>query len=712
MVYQGENDTRFSVFVVGLTSLITQVILIRMFLAVFGGNELIIGVVLSNWMFLTALGAYTGRYFDRNNNIKRLFFFAHLLTGILPIATGFLIFYLRNIIFPPGKIVDLLEIFTGSMLLLLPYCFTSGVLFTLFSSYLSKQFSSNKINNVYALDLIGSIVGGLLFNFIFIFIFTPFFSLKLLLVLNFLAAILFSFRVFEMIFIKIIGLTAIAVTGIIMILNINEKAWEEMYPNQNILTHTNTPYGNIVITESSGQYNFYQNGMLLFSNNNTIANEENVHYAMLQHPDPENVLLVSGGLSGILNEILKYNVKTIDYLEIDPALVKLTGNYLQNSRRNKKVNIINQDARQYLKKINKEYDIVLINLPDPITIQLNRYFTLEFFEELKTKLSKNAIVSIGLNSSVNYLSSEAKQTHIALYSSLKLIFENVIIIPGMKNYFLASDGLLSSDIGKLAKLKNVTNKYVNSYYLDDELINERKQKIESIVKQDVIINYDYFPVTFLFQLNLWMNKTNFNLVFAILLLLIIFTAIVPRLNIVNFGLFSTGFSAISIEILLIIAFQIIYGYVFFMLGIFITVFMIGLLFGSVYLHRRVIISMKNYSLIQYILGIFAVLTPIILIGLKSNQLMSFLVHAIFILLILIAGSLTGLQFSMGAVLRKAGIAKSASGAYGSDLLGAAVGALLLTTLLIPYFGIIKVCLIIGILNFLTGLLILFKSANR
>ena len=497
MVYKGENDTRFSVFVVGFTSLITQVILIRMFLAVFGGNELIVGIVLSSWMFITALGAYTGKYLDRFKNKKRLFFFAHLLTGLLPIATGFLIFYLRNIIFPQGKIIDILDIFTGAMLLLLPYCFTSGVLFTLFSSYLSKQFSSNKINNVYALDVIGSIVGGLLFNFIFIFIFTPFFSLKLLLVINFLTAIIYSFKALEMIYIKIFGLTAIAITGIVLILNINEKAWQDLYPDQNIKVHTNTPYGNIVITESSGQYNFYQNGMFLYSNNNIISDEENVHYAMLQHPEPENVLLISGGLTGTLNEILKYNVKTIDYLEIDPALAKLSGNYFKNFRRNKKVNIINQDARQYLKKINKEYDIVLINLPDPVTIQLNRYYTLEFFEELKSKLSRNAVVSISLSSSVNYLSDEAKQTHIALYNSLKLIFENVTIIPGMKNYFLASDGVLSSNIGELAKSKNVSNNYVNSFYLDDVLINERKLKIESMIKQDVIINYDFFPVTFL-----------------------------------------------------------------------------------------------------------------------------------------------------------------------------------------------------------------------
>jgi len=47
--------------------------------------------------------------------------------------------------------------------------------------------------------------------------------------------------------------------------------------------------------------------MLLFSTGNEISNEENVHYAMVQHPNPENILLISGGFSGTIAEIMKYN---------------------------------------------------------------------------------------------------------------------------------------------------------------------------------------------------------------------------------------------------------------------------------------------------------------------------------------------------------------------------------------------------------------------
>jgi len=38
-----------------------QIILLREFMFVFGGNELIIGVILANWMVLTGIGAFAGK---------------------------------------------------------------------------------------------------------------------------------------------------------------------------------------------------------------------------------------------------------------------------------------------------------------------------------------------------------------------------------------------------------------------------------------------------------------------------------------------------------------------------------------------------------------------------------------------------------------------------------------------------------------------------
>jgi predicted membrane-bound spermidine synthase len=64
------------------------------------------------------------------------------------------------------------------------------------------------------------------------------------------------------------------------------------HPGQHLIFHKNTPYGKLDVTMNAGQLNYFENGLLLFSSNNQIVNEESVHFAMIQHPRPKNILLV------------------------------------------------------------------------------------------------------------------------------------------------------------------------------------------------------------------------------------------------------------------------------------------------------------------------------------------------------------------------------------------------------------------------------------
>jgi predicted membrane-bound spermidine synthase len=184
------------------------------------------------------------------------------------------------------------------------------------------------------------------------------------------------------------------------------------------------------------------------------------------------------------------------------------------------------------------------------------------------------------------------------------------------------------------------------------------------------------------------------------------------MNFINYGIFVTGFSATAVEVILIIAFQVIYGYTYQMMGVIITFFMAGLLVGSVFLIKKINISIQSFSLIQYFIGIYAILIALVLYLLRSVAVSSFVVQLSFITLIIIIGILTGLQFSLASRLRTLPILRIAASTYASDLLGAAIGAILVAAFLIPYFGIIKVSLLVAILNFITGLFILLKFKNR
>ena len=704
-----DKRLRLSVITLGITSIVTQIILLREFLSVFYGNELVIGIILANWMLITGFGAFLGKNINKVKNQPRLIIILQILLGIIPFITVFSIYYLRNIIFTVGSMIGIIQILYTSFLFLLPFCLISGFSFTLLTYFISSKYSINFISKIYSLEALGSIIGGLIFNVFLIFYFKTFSSLLLLMIINFIAAFLLSLK-YKIRFTKyLIIVLSIFFIAISFHFNLDYLTKAKLFINQKLIFQKDTPYGNLAITSQGDQKNFYENNVLLFSTNDMVTNEETAHYAMIQHKNPKSILLISGGISGIMKEILKYDVKNIDYVEINKWITKIGKKY-DSSLKNKKVHIINEDARLYIKNTTKKYDVVIINLPEPTTAQINRFYTTEFFTELKKRLNKNAVISISLMSTLNYMSDEARQINSVLYKTLQQSFKNIIIIPGGKNYFIASDKKLSLNIADLIEKKGINNEYVNQYYIDDNLLKQRSDYILKNLNKNAKINKDFTPIAYYNQLLYWLSyfKSNFKIFAVIILVLLIF--VVANLNIINLGLFSAGFAGSSIEIILLISFQIIYGYVFQMTGIIITIFMIGLAIGSFYTHKFLHkATILNYSKILFIIGLYSLLLPIVLLMLKSEMLIPIFTHITFGILTLIISILVGIEFSLASKIQTGNTAVVTAKIYSADLLGAAIGALIVTTYMIPLLGIVKVSIIIGLFNLLVGIIILIKK---
>ncbi|MFH1319181.1 MAG: fused MFS/spermidine synthase [Bacteroidota bacterium] len=704
---QIDNRLKLSVLALGITALITQIILLREFLSVFYGNELVIGIILANWMLLTGIGSYFGKYSDRIANKTTSIIILQVLIAILPIITVFLLSSLRNIVFPVGGMISFIQILYSSFILLLPFCLISGFLFTLFCNLISEKYKANLISKVYSLEAIGSITGGLLFNFVLIYFLKTFQSLIVLMIINLTVSFILSLKLKVLRPRYIILLLSFIFLFLTLYFNLDNISKNLLFKNQELIYQKDTPYGNLIITKSGEQENFYENNVLLFSTNNVIANEEDVHYAMLQHSNPENVLLISGGISGTTQEILKYNVNKIDYVEINPWLIDIGKNYT-SALENKKINVINEDARLFIKNTSELYDIVLINLPEPGTAQINRFYTMEFFRELKKKLNKDAVISLRLMSTENYMSEEAGQIHSVIFNTLKTAFNNILIVPGEKNYFLASDKELKINVVQMIEKRGIENEYVQ-YYLDDQLLGDRSNYILSNLDVNADINKDFIPVSYHQQLLYWLSYFKFNYWFLTAVLLIVVLFIILRLNPVNLGLLTGGFAASSIEVLLLISFQIIYGYVYQMMGIIITLFMAGIAVGALYRHKILrIISVNNFIKIQFGIGLYSILLPFILLGLKTVSIDPVIIHLAFFLLTFFFALLIGMEFSLASKLQSGKISSIAAGIYSVDLLGSAIGALVVTAYLIPVLGIVQVGIIIGLLNFASGVVCFIK----
>ncbi len=695
-----QKSLKIAAISLGATSFITQVVFIREFLALFSGNELIIGVFFFNWLVLTGFGSYIGK------NTGKMYFpvkslkFILILLAVLPVLTLFLMIYLKNRIFLPGTETGLTQIVFYSFFLLIPFNLFSGFLFSLLSFLYSKTTSSSKkAHLIYAYEAIGSLAGGLLFNFLLIYVLDSFRTLLILLPLNvFTATLFFSGKAKKI----RTNLLAAFVFISLFYFPLEKIVKEFLLINQKIVYLKNSPYGNVILTENSGQINFYENGNFLFStdtlgggNGNIAENEESVHFAMLQSKNPQNILLVSGGISGQLNELLKYPVKRIDYLEINPALISGAEKFIRLPESDK-INYRITDVRLFLQKDSLKYDVILLNIPPPLTAETNRYYTLEFFKLLQKHLNPQGIVKTQLPSSANYLSKDAAVNHSVLYATLSKIFKHVAIIPGEKDYFLASSQSVDLNFAQKILEKNIENEYI-AYYLDDFSIAQGAAIIKKRIDKNSKINRYFSPVAYMGQIKSQMSrfKSNYWILAAFLALFFIF--LIKNIDKTGLGMFAIGFASMSAELLIILSFQIIYGNIFSMLSMIIMLFMAGLAAGAMllpkYLHK--VIEKQYRSSYLLFAGLMFVLPFLFVYGLSSIKAI-WLNYLLIFLLTLIISALSGYIFYLNEQLSKEQTAKTAGKIYSADLFGSATGALTVSMLILPLAGFSAVGIIAGI----------------
>ena len=223
-------------------------------------------------------------------------------------------------------------------------------------------------------------------------------------VLNLLVAAAMAFRAGHKSLAAIAGALALAVIAAALLLDLDALSTALQYRPQHIVARANSPYGKLLVTESDGQFDFIENGLPLTSTRDDQHVEETVHYAMAQRPDARTVLLVGGGISGTARELLKYKVKRVDYVELDPLILEFARKFLPQSLAGDRINVINADGRLFVRQTAEKYDVVIVDVPDPSTAQLNRFFTVEFLAGVKRALSSNGVVSFSLGHYENYVS--------------------------------------------------------------------------------------------------------------------------------------------------------------------------------------------------------------------------------------------------------------------------------------------------------------------
>ncbi len=131
-----------------------------------------------------------------------------------------------------------------------------------------------------------------------------------------------------------------------------------------------------------------------------IYHEAIVHPAMVAHPRPESVLIVGGGEGGVLREVLRHKtVKRAVMVDIDDQVTALCREYLpgesQGAFDDPRAEVHFTDARAWLENSPDTFDVIIIDLPDPIEEgPAYRLFTKEFYQTVYAHLTDQGVITV------------------------------------------------------------------------------------------------------------------------------------------------------------------------------------------------------------------------------------------------------------------------------------------------------------------------------
>jgi spermidine synthase len=707
--------------IAGSSAVIGQIVLMRELISLYNGSELSLGILLATWLFWSAAGSLLcGSLPLREGRVRgRVGALACLLGVSLP-ATVWALRASKSLLQTvPGELVGPVATLLASLVCLSVFCMTAGALFVAAARMINDSDARRAAGAAYLLEAAGSAVGGVVASLLLLRFLSPMQIATLVLVLNLWLASILLLRI------RIVVASAVAVLpALLLVVGVAPRVeWQTRtreWSGFRLLGSTDSIYGNLTVIESGGVRSLYENGLILANAPDESAAEESVHYALLEHPSPRRILLIGGGANGAVAEALKHpTVERVDLVELDPALLGMVRDDLPANAAPRDARVVphTADGRAFLHASRASYDEIIVGIPDPQSAQLNRYYTVEFFRSARAHLAPGGLLALQLRSSEEAMSPDQAEFLRSIKRSLQEVFPAVVAIPGDTIHFFAAtrQGLLTEDAPTLVERlmeRHLQTRYVREYFIPFRMTADRMEQARADLEPQAAtrINRDFAPIAYYYNTILWSaqfrpayaewlrraGSTRFASILGGVLIAAVLLALAaggkqrPRTTALC-STAATGFTLMALEMILLLGFQSIYGFLYSQLALLIALFMAGIAVGG-WLGLQLTGSPRRAVAITQLLLMLS--APLLMLALsllampRGSAVNWLAAEIVFPALAALGGMLGGCQFTQAAQLFLAGDRGAGwlGWLYSVDLLGGSAGALVLSGFLIPVFG--------------------------
>ena len=539
---QPTSAVRAALTLIGFSAVIGQIVLMRELIVVFNGNEISLGIMLSTWLFWTAAGSGLSSGFAwGGNHARRAVAALECLLGVSLLPTIWALRASRSFFQTVrGELVGPVPMLLTSLACLSLFCVVAGSLFVAATRMYEQECAASArvaTSSAYLLEAAGSGVGGILASIVLLRFLGSFQIATVVAVMNLCMAAILLFRMSR----KQLGAVAVAaalfavvlVTVVLLIYvapALDRSAQARQWRGFRLMGSRDSIYGNLAVietgnetgdTETGNIRSIYDNGVILASAPDENAAEEAVHYALLEHPAPRHLLMIGGGVNGSIAQALKHpTVERIDYVELDPALIAMARQFFPVQSApivsDPRVHVHYADGRYFLKTAGDTFDVIILNVPDPQTAQLNRFYTAEFFRSARDHLASGGLLALQLRSSEDYISPDLAEFLRCIHHTLRQVFPYVAAIPGETIHFFAAtrpDVLTDNPQTLIARLqeRNLKTQYVREYFIPFRMMPDRMEQVREQLRPlpSTPVNRDFEPIAYYFDVVLW--STQFKL---------------------------------------------------------------------------------------------------------------------------------------------------------------------------------------------------------
>ena len=508
---------------------------------------------------------------------------------------------------------------------------------------MSLREGSRALGRVYALESLGSLIGGAVFTFWAVEHLNPVQTVMGCAALTLFASagLLSALRRRSL---GSAGLALIAgwllVTAAMVGEGLNrslvERRWREIAPEYELCAEAETKYQNLAVGRLAEQYTLYCDGQVSADFPDPYTFVPLAHFWMCQHPAPQNVLVLGGGAEGLLANVLQHPVVTVDYVEADDRLIELIDPYLAKQDHlallDERVTVHHRDARHYVKTQRDRFDLVIARLPEPTSAMRARLLSDEFFGELRRAMTPRSVLCLTVAAGPGQLFAVSAEYLAMVRMSLGRHFDQVTVSWGNPAHIFAATGpgLVTTDPRELSRRygeRAVRSELFDPAWfdgavdwLDERKVAQRRAELDAV--GDIEVSTDLRPLIFLKRLALWEQVASGGTEGVIaglcsvswrwLLVALGFAGILPLVQgsvspglggrrgddrigrglrfaraTVCLSVGTTGFVTMALSVVWLFAFQTLYGYVYQRIGWIVAVFMGGLVVGCWLAGRRV-----------------------------------------------------------------------------------------------------------------------------